>query len=83
MSAFGYPFLFFSIVFYAFLGFLLTQGADKYLIATLPNYNSANTTSLTTLGAIITNPLSAYGFLAWLSVAMFIVDLYIILSSVT
>lgn len=83
-SAFGYPFLFFSVIFYAFLGFLLTQGAGDWMTSTLPNYDSTNTTSFEAWGGtIITNPFSSIGFLTWLSVAIFVVDIYIILSSIT
>lgn len=82
-SAFGFPFLFFSLIFYGFIGFLLTQGAGTYLANTIPDYNTTNTTTLETMGGAITNPFSSIGFLAWLSVAIFIVDMYIIVSSIT
>ena len=87
-SAFGYPFLFFSAIFYLWLGFLLTQGADKYLQSTMPQfqnvtYNNNITAGLNSVGVVLTSPFTAIGFLAWLSIAIFIVDVYIVVSSIT
>lgn len=79
-SAFGYPFLFFSAIFYLWLGFLMTQGADQWLA-----YSSSNFTSNSTMTDLtnFVNPLSSVGFLLWLSVAIAFVDAYIIVSSIT
>jgi len=82
-SAFGYPFIFASIVFYTFIGFLLTLGLGTYLVASIPDFSTITAGNfLTEIYIVFTNPLSAYGFLAWLSVAIFITDVFIFITSV-
>ena len=80
-SAFGYPFLFFSAIFYLFLGFVISQpGAAEWLTMSNSGYNTnATNTDMTNF----INPLSSVGFLVWLGVAIAFVDAYIIVSSVT
>jgi hypothetical protein len=78
----GYKFIFFSFLFYGFIGWLLSLGASTYLVATIPNFATITEGNfLTEIFVVLTNPLSAYGFLAWLTIAIFITDLYIIITS--
>ena len=79
----GYRFIFFSVIFYAFIGFMLTLGASEFLTASIPDFASVTQGNiLVEIFVIFTNPLSAYGFLAWLSVGIFVTDCFIILTSV-
>ena len=91
-GSFGYKFIFFSAVFYLFLGFTLTLGAGEWLTSTITtnntfsagDYNATATTQTSTwdiVTYIFQNPFSSIGFLAWLSVAILITNVYIIVTS--
>lgn len=91
-GSFGYKFIFFSAVFYLFLGMILASGASAWLTAsittndTLSNVDySTNVTNsadiYTTTKYILQNPFSDIAWLAWLSVAILITDIYIIVTS--
>ena len=89
-GAYGWPFILFSVVFYCFLGFILFGlGAWNVLAGQLPGYtdtylaNGAGLSGanfLVVIWLILTNPLSAVGFISWLSTAFFIVDLFIVIT---
>lgn len=93
-GSYGYRFIFFSVIFYLFLGFLLTLGAGDWLVGVSTpstNYTIGNyTTNVTDVnpstwdyaGYILQNPLSGIAFLAWLSLGILITDIYIIVTSV-
>ena len=85
MSSFGYPFLFFSFVYFGFLAYLITLGLDSYLLASVPDLASiiGSGDYLTAFLAIISDPLTAYGFISWFSIAIALTDAYIIVSSIT
>lgn len=92
-GAFGWKFILFSAIFYMFLGMILGYGGSSYLTNTITspsNYNATNygvnyTSINVTAGDYVTylwqNPFSAIGWLAWLSIAFLIADIYIIVSS--
>lgn len=91
-GSFGWKFIFFSAVFYLFLGALLTYGAGAWLTASAVGNNtfsagSYNATATTTTADwdivtyIFQNPFSGIGWLAWITVAMLITDIYIIVTS--
>lgn len=92
-GAFGYKFIFFSVIFYLFLGFILTMGAGSWLVSasvnsapyTIGNYTT-NVTEITPTATdwipyIFQNPLSGVAFLAWLSLGILITDIYIVVTS--
>lgn len=96
-GAFGWKFILFSAIFYMFLGFILnpTMGnAVNYLSNTIDsptnytagsyntNVTTANITTIDYVRYIWQNPFSGIGWLAWLSVAFLIADIYIIVTSV-
>lgn len=79
----GYKFVFLSCVFYGFLGYMMAAGFDEYLSASVPDLASIDSSNfLLVWGTILSNPLSAYGFLSWLSIAILITNVYIIITSV-
>jgi hypothetical protein len=91
-GAFGYKFIFFSVIFYLFLGFILTMGAGSWLSAsihstayTIGNYSTnvteVNPTATDWIPYIFQNPLSGISFLAWLSLGILITDIYIVVTS--
>lgn len=93
-GAFGYKFIFFSAVFYLFLGMVLALGAGQWLLDTSissnTTYSMGNyTTNITEVtpstwdyaSFILQNPFSGISWLAWLSLAILITDLYIIITS--
>lgn len=95
-GSFGYKFIYFSAVFYLFLGFVLYMGAGSWLVGasiTTNNTFSAGTYNYTAIAGtdtttwdivtlIFQNPFSGIAFLAWLSVAILITDVYIVVTSV-
>lgn len=82
-GAFGYKFIFTSVIFYSFLAFLMGMGFDKYLEATVPALETIESSNfLTTFITILANPLTAYGFLSWMSIGILITNIYIIITSI-
>lgn len=92
-GSFGYKFIFFSAIFYLFLAFELAFGAGAWLTASAIGNNTFsaaadyNATATTTTADwdivtyIFQNPFSGISWLAWISVAMLITDIYIIVTS--
>lgn len=92
-GSFGYKFIFFSLVFYLFLGYILSAGAGAWLVSasinsanyTIGNYTTnvtdINPTATDWIGYIFQNPFSNIGYLAWLSLAILITDIYIVVTS--
>ena len=88
----GWKFVFFSAIFYLFIGTIITLGAGSWMIAvstpannvTIGNY-STNVTSTSDFWNVsqylLQNPFSTLGWLAWLSIAIAICDVYIIVTS--
>lgn len=96
-GAFGYKFIFFSLIFYLFIGLILSldNGAGARFLAgnisTNNTYVAGNyTTNVTDVNPstwdyskyILQNPFSNIAILAWLSVAILITNIYIIVTSV-
>lgn len=92
-GSFGYRFIFFTLVFYLFLGIILTQGAGDWLTSTidtpLSNFTVTNYTTngtqtsdvWSTTRYILQNPFSGISWLAWLSLTFLLTDIYIIVTS--
>lgn len=93
-GAFGWKFIFFSAVFFLFLGALFSlPGNMSGWIAnntianntfTAGSYNATATTTTAdwdVVKYIFQNPFSSFAWLAWISVAMLITDIYIIVTS--
>jgi hypothetical protein len=80
-GAFGYQFIFGSVIFYLFLGVLLSLGGDKYLAATIPNIDPNSLTGLNLFTTLIFNPFTAGGIVAWLGIALGVTNAYIIITS--
>lgn len=79
----GYRFIFLSVIFYSFLAFLMSVGLDEYLEATVPALETIDSANfLSSFITILSNPLTAYGFLSWFSIALLITNIYIIITSV-
>jgi len=85
----GNKFLFFSLVFFGFMFLILSQpGASSYLTGSTPvgvptNYTVGNETSMWDYGEFfVQHPFSENAMIGWLIVAIFLVDLYIIATSI-
>lgn len=79
MSAYGYTFIFGSVIFYAFLGFILSNGGYEFLTAEIPDFSTITGDNFATeIWIVLTNPLTSIGFLVWLSVGIFVTDVFII-----
>lgn len=88
----GYRFVYFSVAFYLFLGFILSLGAGDWLSAEVEqatftpgtysgNYTTVSVSAGDYVSYIWQNPFSGIGFLAWLSLAILITNIYIIITS--
>jgi hypothetical protein len=81
-GAFGYKMIFTSIIFYTFLGFLLSLGGSSYLTASIPDFATiTNGNFITQIWVVLTNPLSAIGIISWLTIGFLITDIYIVVTS--
>lgn len=91
-DAAGWKFVLFSVVFYLFLGLVLSLGGNAYFADqvidadfTAGNYTTSPSYADVTVGNYISyiwqNPLSSVAWLVWLGTAFLIVDIYVIVTS--
>lgn len=92
-GAYGWKFIFFTLVFYLFLGFLMGTGAGSWLENVTINNTAYNVGNYSTDNAyinptvwdytsyILQNPFSGISWLVWLGLAMLITDIYIVVAS--
>ena len=93
-GAFGYKFIYFSVIFYLFLAFILSSGAGAWLAGSSSLYSSSYTignysTNVTDIEPtvvdwipyIFQNPFEGIPFLFWLSLGILITDIYIVVTS--
>ena len=91
-GSYGWHFILFSVVFYLFIGWILSSGGLAYLDSTLANttfvagsystnYTNVSVNAGNYISYIWQNPFSNIAYLVWLSLAFLITDIYIIVTS--